>query len=288
MREVILIFRILTGLSLSTLLSVSVLAQNAAIEGLNYREHGDKLETNIKVVAGDMVLDPYGDADSIFYVSDDHDFLERARDNETASAYVKEVWEINIEPVCGLRGEDQVLVALDDDSGTPTDFTRQVMLASDMSEPLKVFVGLDYVQALTISRLHKTKNYNIGFVMNGGSFQSDGRSLSALRREGQGMAFVDARHANAPGFATALTIGDNDDSNVPSVQDLDIPSVPPRFATLYVGGKNIDDLKARAEQACQMGGERYMSLEEVVTAQEQLWEMHYQQMQSTNSETDDE
>jgi len=268
------------GAWLITFFSVSAMAQNAAIEGLNYREHGRQLKTYIKAEAKDMILDPYGKADSIFFVSDDHDFLERARYNETATSYVKEVWDIDLVPVCGLRGEEQVIVALDDGSGTPTDFTRQVMLASNMSEPMKVFIGIDYVQALTVSHLHKMKGYNIGFVRTGSSFQSDGSLLSTLRREGLGMAFIDERHAGAPGFVTALTIKDNNNPDIPSIQDFDIVEMPPRFAVLYVGGDNLTELKSRAETACQKGGQRYMSLEDVMSAQEKLWYLHSTQMEA--------
>lgn len=88
------------------------------------------------------------------------------------------------------------------------------------------------------------------------------------------MAFVDLRHAGAPGFAVALTMVANDDPDIPSVQDYDILDLPPRFAAVYAATDSDDAARATAFAACDASGNNALSADDILAAKARLLEMH--------------
>lgn len=249
-------------------------AQGVAVEGYPTREHGRALKAQLE---HHLQAPGAGGAHAgagLFLVEDDAEFLYHLLAGTTIEGNAKEYWDSEVDLLCGIRGEDQVLVSLDDGSGTPTDYTRQVMIASGMDDPMPVYIGLDLVQSLLIHTLATQAGHNITAVQHGSDIHSDGRLLSHLRLQASGMAFVDERHSGAPGFAVALTLQENDDPDIPSVLDFDIESIPPRFAYVYASRGSDAAALPVAEQACRDAGDRYLDAAAVRDAMAKLTALH--------------
>lgn len=251
-------------------LSLPVFAAQIVVEAHPTSNHGRLLKMTLEQGASAAG----GGITGLLFVEDDVSYLSDIRNKTSIDDYARQYWNTEVDLLCGIRGEAQVLVSLDNGAGTPTDYMRQTMIASGLDKPLTVFTGFDLVKEATVYYVAAETGHKIVANISGSDFENDGRLLSKLRRAGSGMAFVDLRHAGAPGFAVALTMTVNNDAGIPSVSDYDILDIPPRFAAVYAATEGDDTARAMAMRACEEAGSDALSADDVVAAKGRLLEMY--------------
>ena len=256
-------------------LAAPCFAANVDVAGHPTREHGRQLKRNIESLAKTHPPIAETQGKPLFYVTDDAEFIEMLLRQTSPQNYVREYWKQEIELVCGQEGEPQVFAALDDGLGTPTDWTRQVMVAKNKSDPINIYVGYDHFERLIVNRLSPSLGVKLNAVANGSDIHSDGRLLSLLKREGKGLAWIDNRHANAPGFAVSLYLHGDGTADVPALKDLSSDSFPTRFAALFTRKGAVSDTMELGKAACGDKKGRFLSADDVQARLDTLIRLHH-------------
>lgn len=162
-------------------------------------------------------------------------------------------------PLCGIEtGQRLWLMAVDDGSGTPVDWTRQEMLHRD-GEPMRIYARLAPFAYLVMSRIADAQGVDIKVF----GAANDAEALMQAKRAGSGFALIDARNANARGFALALDINGPGTPDAPGAIDLGITDLPEPVLTVNVVHEAADVARAAAERACAAFGEQALNQQQV-------------------------